>query len=81
MIESTAISHKDREQSRADDEVAGGAVERLVGRNGPFCIDLIHSDSSHVYAFGSTGKGKTGFGRTLIVRLWNATRIPSLVLN
>jgi len=77
--QSTATTHKN--EGMTDSEVSARPVARLLGFNEAFCIDLVNSVSSHVYAFGATGFGKTVFGKVLIGRVWNALRIPSLILD
>jgi len=78
-IQSTATKHKD--EGMIDAEVSARPTARLVGLTRSFCIDLVNSVSSHMYVLGGTGFGKTQFGKALIVRMWNALRIPSLILD
>ena len=78
-IQSAAIKHK--QEGIVEEEVAARPTARLVGFTRPFFLDLVNAVSSHLYCLGGTGFGKTWFGKALIVRVWNALRIPSLLLD
>ena len=62
-------------------EVVGRHLERWVGQDGPFILDLEKEPNQHVLIFGPAGSGKTQTVWALILRYWLAKRIPFLVLD
>ena len=62
-------------------EVVGRHLERWVGQDGPFILDLEKEPNQHVLVFGPAGLGKTQTVWALILRYWLARRVPFLVLD
>ena len=62
-------------------EVVGRHLERWVGQDGAFVVDLEKEPNQHVLVFGPAGLGKTQTVWALVLRYWLAKRIPFLVLD
>jgi hypothetical protein len=62
-------------------EVVGRHLEKWIGQDGPFIVDLEKEPNQHVLVFGPAGLGKTQTVWALILRYWLARRIPFLILD
>jgi hypothetical protein len=62
-------------------EIVGRTVEKWLGQDGPFELDLQKERNPHVVITGSSGSGKSQALRALILRYWLAKHVPSLVLD
>jgi len=62
-------------------EVVAHTLERWVGRNQPFILDVEEEPNQHLMIFGPAGSGKTETVKALIVRYWLAKRVPFMILD
>ena len=62
-------------------EIIGRTVEKVIGQEGPFELDLEKERNPHLVCVGASGSGKTQTVLAVLLRYWVARRIPSLVLD
>ena len=66
---------------RLEGEVLSKTVLKSMGREGPYIIDLGKARNPNVAIVGPQGTGKTVALVALVVRLWLAKQIPSLIMD
>jgi hypothetical protein len=67
--------------TRPTQDIQHSIIERLVGEDGPYVLDLLSEVNPHIAATGASGQGKTVFIDVLTVRSWLALKLPSLIVD